>query len=209
MIFRGAPMDLQGTKVPAATCLWRMRLTVAPDRPTQPAIVLCRMPWQASASTVCLIPIGVGRGIIRTINETWEKNMQLLIRNGHSTKADFGKWPPELRLWTPAIPLGIKWKSDQGKVGFHCGAVTGAFHVNFSPLEAQKFDPCWFHCLKWGVTTFFQECIWEKCILENVTVMQMLQVWPGCNGYKFKALVIMNNVYWISRRYWPEWDFIL
>ena len=69
VVFRGAPVDLPGTKVPVTTCLRTMRLTVALVRPKRPAIAPCRMPSQASASTSCLIPIGVGRGIIRTISE--------------------------------------------------------------------------------------------------------------------------------------------
>ena len=66
-------MDLPGTKVRVAACLWRMRLTTAWVTPMQPAIALCHIPSPASASTSCLILIGVGRGIIRMISENWEK----------------------------------------------------------------------------------------------------------------------------------------
>ena len=49
VVFRGTSVDLLGTKVPVAAFLLRMWLTVA----------LCRMPSQGSASTSCLIPIGL------------------------------------------------------------------------------------------------------------------------------------------------------
>ena len=58
------------------------------------------------------------------------------------------------------LHLELKWKSGQGKVKFLWGAVTCTYHVNFSPLEAQKFDPYRFHWLKWGWNNLlFQECI--------------------------------------------------
>ena len=60
VVFRGAPVDLPGTKVPVVACLRRMWLTVARVRPTRPAITLCCMPSLASAMTSCLIPKWVG-----------------------------------------------------------------------------------------------------------------------------------------------------
>ena len=59
-----SPVDLPGTKVPMVACLKSMWLTVAWVRSTRQAIALCPMPSQASASTSCLAPIEVGRGII-------------------------------------------------------------------------------------------------------------------------------------------------
>ena len=91
MVFRGVPVDLPGTKIPVAACLQRMRLTVAWVRPTQPTIAICRQPLQASARTSCLIPLGVGQGIIRTISESWEK-YPIFIRICHSAKAALGLW---------------------------------------------------------------------------------------------------------------------
>ena len=73
VVFRGAPEDLPGTKDPVAACLLSMRLTVARVKPTRAAIAPCLMPSRASANTSCLIPIGVGRGIVRTIRKTFEK----------------------------------------------------------------------------------------------------------------------------------------
>ena len=65
MVFWEAHFDLPGTEVPMATCLWRMRLTVARVRPTRPAIALCRMPSRASTSTSCLIPIWFGKALLK------------------------------------------------------------------------------------------------------------------------------------------------
>ena len=45
---------------------------------------------------------------------------------------------------------------------FRCGAVTGAFHVNFSPLEAQKFDPYRTYCLKWGCNNLFSRSVYAS-----------------------------------------------
>ena len=73
VVFRGAPVDFPGTKVPVAACLWRFQFMAARVRPSRSAIALCRMPSQASASTSCLIPIRVVRGVIRTISENWQK----------------------------------------------------------------------------------------------------------------------------------------
>ena len=56
--FRGAPMDLPGTRVPVAACLRRMWLIVAQVKSTWPPIAHCCMPSWTSASTLCLIPIG-------------------------------------------------------------------------------------------------------------------------------------------------------
>ena len=107
VIYQGPPVDLPGTKIPVASCLWRMRLAVTRVRATRPAIAFCYMPWWASASTSCLIPIGVGRIVIRAISENWE-NMQLFIQTCHSEKADCAKWLDKLHFWTLMIPLGIE-----------------------------------------------------------------------------------------------------
>ena len=73
VVFWGAPEDLPGTKDPVAACLLIMRLTFERVKPTRAAIAPCLMPSRASANTSCLIPIGVGRGIVRTIRKTFEK----------------------------------------------------------------------------------------------------------------------------------------
>ena len=73
VVSRGAPEDLPGTKDPVAACLLSMRLAVARVKPTRAAIAPCLMSSRASANTSCLIPIGGGRGIVRTIRKTLEK----------------------------------------------------------------------------------------------------------------------------------------
>ena len=80
VVFRWAPEDLPGTKDLVAACLLSMRLTVARVKPTRAAIALCLMPSRASANTSCLIPIGVGRGIVRTIRKTFEKICKYLFK---------------------------------------------------------------------------------------------------------------------------------
>ena len=118
VVFRGSPVDLPGTKVPVAACLRRMWLIVARVRLMRPVIALCLMPSRASASTSCLIPVGVGRNIIRTIYENWDKKKFLLIVTCHSAKADLGKWPHKLWLWTLRIPLGteVKVRPRKGRI---------------------------------------------------------------------------------------------
>ena len=96
-----------GMKVPVAARLWRMWMMVARVRSTWPAIALCRMPSQASASTSCLITIWVGWGIIRTISEKWEKicncwfefaTVQRQIWGNDHLSCSFGLWRPHLAL---------------------------------------------------------------------------------------------------------------
>ena len=50
--------------------------------------------------------------------------------------------------------------SAQGSVGFRWGTITGPYHANFIQVETQKFDPHWFYCLQWGVTTFFAKSVY-------------------------------------------------
>ena len=156
-------------------------LTVAWVRPTRPAIALRRMPSRASASTSCLIPIWVGRGIIRTIRENWEKIcnhwFQLstvrrqIWRNDHLS-CGFG-----LRQ----SHLALKWKSSQGKVEIRWGVVTG----QFQPTGSTKFDPYRFYCLTWGCNNlfFFQECT--------------MQTLPIAANSIFKILAWLSNGHWI------------
>ena len=78
--------------------------------------------------------------------------MQFFIRTCCSTKADLGEWPSKLRFWTSTIPFGfeVKVQPRYGRISL------GSSHVNIlCPLEAEKFDPYRFYCLKWGQTTFF------------------------------------------------------
>ena len=155
----GGAEDLPGTKDPVAACLLSMWLTVAWVKPTRAAIAPCLMPSRASANTSCLIPIGVGRGIARTIRKTFEKickywfkviTVWRLIWGNDHLYCSFGAWRSHLIL---------HWMSAQGCVGFRWGTITGPYHANFSQVETQKFDPHWFYCLQWGCNNLFcQEC---------------------------------------------------
>ena len=144
-----------------AACLLIMRLTVARVKPTRAAIAHCLMSSWASANTSCLIPIGVGRGTIRTIRKTFEKICKywfkvvtvwrLIWRNDH-LYCGFGARRSHLTL---------HWMSAQGSVGFRWGTITGPYHANFSQVETQKFDPHWFYCLQCGCNNLFcQECMY-------------------------------------------------
>ena len=50
--------------------------------------------------------------------------------------------------------LALEWMSVQGKAWFHWVAVTGTFHVHFSLLKAQMFDPSHFNPSNGGVAIF-------------------------------------------------------
>ena len=91
VIFRGTRVDLPGVKVPVAACLWKMQLTVEWVRATRPAIALCRMPSWAIASTSCLILIGVGWGIMSTINENWGNRYATVDSYLPQCKGKFGE----------------------------------------------------------------------------------------------------------------------
>ena len=114
-----------------------------------------RMSSWASATTSCLMPIGVGRGIIRTISENWEKIyscwFQLATVRRQIWENDHLSCVFGLRRYH----LALEWKSGHGKVGFRLGAVTSVFHVNFSQLEAQKLHPYRFFASNGDVATFF------------------------------------------------------
>ena len=113
------------------------------------------MPSRASANTSCLITIGVGRGIVRTIRKTFEKickywfkvvTVWRLIWGNDHLYCGFGAWRSHLTL---------HWMSAKGSVGFRWGTITGPYHANFSQVETQKFDPHWFYCLQWGCNNLF------------------------------------------------------
>ena len=154
VVFRGAPVDLPGTKVPVAACLRRMQLMVARVRPTRPAMTLCCTTSWESASTSCLIPIGVEWSFLEQ-SARIEKNaivdLNLPRCEGRSGGNDHLSCSFEL-LWSH---LALKWKSGKAKVGFHWVSVTGTFHVSFSPLEAHKFNPYLFYCNKLGCNNLF------------------------------------------------------
>ena len=160
VVFRGAPEDLPGTKDHVAACLLSMRLTVARVKPTRAAIAPCLMPSRASANTSCLIPIGVGRGIVRTIRKTFEEICKYWFKIVTVWRLILGNDHLYCGFGARRSHLTLHWMSAQGSDGFRWGTITGPYHANFSQVETQKFDPHWFYCLQWGCNNLFsQECI--------------------------------------------------
>ena len=174
VVFRGAPEDLPGTKDPVAACLLSMRLTVARVKPTRAAIAPCLMPSRASANTSCLIPIGVGRGIVRTIRKTFEKICKYWFKVVTVWRLIWGNDHLYCGFGARRSHLTLHWMSAQGSVGFRWGTITGPYHANFSQVETQKFDPHWFYCLQWGCNNLFcQECI-SQSQHHNVYIFSIL-----------------------------------
>ena len=137
-----------------------MRLTVARVKPTPAAIAPCLMPSRASANTSCLIPIGVGQGIVRTIRKTFEKICKYWLKVVTVWRLMWGNDHLYCGFGARRSHLTLHWMSAQGSVGFRWGTITGPYHANFSQMETQKFDPHWFYCLQWGCNNLFcQECI--------------------------------------------------
>ena len=137
-----------------------MRLTVARVKPTRAAIAPCLMPSRASANTSCLIPIGVGRGIVRTIRKTFEKLCKCWFKVVTVWRLIWGNDHLYCGFRARRSHLTLHGMSAQGSVGFRWGTITGPYHANFSQVETQKFDPHWFYCLQWGCNNpFCQECI--------------------------------------------------
>ena len=161
VVFRGAPEDLPGTKDPVAACLLSMRLTVARVKPTRAAIAPCLMPSRASANTSCLIPIGRGQGIVRTIRKTFGKICKYWFKVVTVWRLIWGNDHLYCGLGARRSLLTLHWMSAQVSVGFRWGTITGPYHANFSQVETQKFDPHWFYCLQWGCNNLFcQEYIY-------------------------------------------------
>ena len=145
VVFR-APMDLPCTKVPVTTCLWRMRLPRARVRPTWPVITLCHMPSLPSPSTSCPIPIGVGWGIIRTISE--EKKFAIVDSNFPLSDSRYG----EMTTWAAVLDFDYPaWHWSESP------AMVRSDFVREKSLEAQKFDPYWFYCLRLGCYNLFSK----------------------------------------------------
>ena len=118
------------------------------------------MPSRASANTSCLIPIGVGRGIVRTIRKTFEKICKYWFKVVTVWRLIWGNDHIYCGFGARRSHLTLHWMSAQGSVGFCWGTITGPYHANFSQVETPKFDPHWFYCLQWGCNNLFcQECI--------------------------------------------------
>ena len=163
----GSPEDLPGTKDPVAACLLSMRLTVARVKPTRAAIAPCLMPSRASANTSCLIPIGVGRGIVRTIRKTFEKICKYWFKVVTVWRLIWGNDHIYCGFGARRSHLTLHWMSAQGSVGFRWGTITGPYHANFSQVETQKFDPHWFYCLQWGCNNLFLPRVYISCLSDS------------------------------------------
>ena len=117
-------------------------------------------PSRASANTSCLIPIGVGRGIVRTIRKTFEKICKYWFKVVTVWRLIWGNDHLYCGFGARRSHLTLHWMSAQSSVGFRWGTITGPYHANFSQVETQKFDPHWFYCLQWVCNNLFcQECI--------------------------------------------------
>ena len=160
VVFRGAPEDLPGTKDPVAACLLSRRLTVARVKPTRAAIAPCLMPSWASANTSCLIPIGVGQGIVRTIRETFEKLCKYWFKVVTVWRLIWGNDHLYCGFGARRSHLTLHWMSAQGSVGFRWGTITGPYHANFSQVETQKSSiHIDFIVFNGGVTAFFVKSV--------------------------------------------------
>ena len=174
-----------------------MRLTVARVKPTRAAIAPCLMPSRASANTSCLIPIGAGRGIVRTIRKTFEKICKYWFKVVTVWRLIWGNDHLYCGFGARRSHLTLHWMSAQGSVGFRWRTITGPYHANFSQVETQKFDPHWFYCLQWGCNNLFcQECIWTQ-ILINFSAFLL----TGLAGllYLFRLREIPSHLQTISK----------
>ena len=84
------------------------------------------LPSRASTNTSCLMHIGADGELLEQPVRNEKKNAIVDLN-----------LPTKLRFWTSMIPLGTEEKV-QPRWRFRWGAVTSTFHINFSPLEAQK-----------------------------------------------------------------------
>ena len=115
---------------------------------------------RASANTSCLIPIGVGRGIVRTIRKTFGKICKYWFKVVTVWRLIWGNDHLYCGFGARRSHLTLHWMSAQSSVVFRWGTITGPYHANFSQVKTQKFDPHWFYCLQWGCNNLFcQECI--------------------------------------------------
>ena len=57
--------------------------------------------------------------------------------------------------WTSTIPLGLKWKSAQGKGRISLGSSHIYISCECQPTGSKKFDPCRFYCVKLGYNNLF------------------------------------------------------
>ena len=193
-----------------------MRLMVARVKPTRAAIAPCLMPSRASANTSCLIPIGVGRGIVRTIRKTFEKICKYWFKVVTVWRLIWGNDHLYCGFGARRSHLTLHWMSAHGSVGFRWGTITGPYHANFSQVETQKFDPHWFYCLQWGCNNpFLPRVYWFVLhIYQWSFVMGWQSIFPMNNQYVLYVVSLITLQRWSLRhgdvikwkhfpRYWP------
>ena len=158
--FRELLKNCLARKIQGQHAFWVCVWPIARVKPTRAAIAPCLMPSWASANTSCLIPIGVGQGIVRTIRKTFEKICKYWFNIVTVWRLIWGNDHLYCGFGARRSHLTLHWMSAQGSVGFRWGTITGPYHANFSQVETQKFDPHWFYCLQWGCNNLFcQECL--------------------------------------------------
>ena len=159
VVFRGAPEDLPGTKDPVAACLLSMQLTVARIKPTRAAIAPCLMPSRASATTSWLIPIGVGRGIVRTIRNTFEKICKYWFKDVTVWRLIWGNDHLYCGFGARRSHLTLHWMSDKVVSDF----VGEQSRVHIMPISAKWKHKSLVHIgfivFNGGVTTFFAKSV--------------------------------------------------
>ena len=126
----GSPWRLAWHQRSSGRYLLSMRLTVARVKPTRAAIAPCLMPSRASANTSCLIPIGVGRGIVRTIRKTFEKICKYWFKVVTVWRLIWGNDHLYCGFGARRSHLTLHWMSAQGSVGFRWGTIAGPYHAN-------------------------------------------------------------------------------
>ena len=172
-----------------------MRLMVARVKPRRAAIAPCLIPSRASANTPCLIPIGVGRGIVRTIRKTFEKICRYWFKVVTVWRLIWGNDHLSCGFGARRSHFTLHWMSAQGSVGFRWGTITGPYHANFSQVETQKFDPHWFYCLQWGCNNLLcQECIYLYRIYQT-----MIYTWVTVNYMQNALTQGSGEMQWIER----------
>ena len=150
-------------------------------------------------------------GIVRTIRKTFEKICKYWFKVVTVWRLIWGNDHLYCGFGARGSHLTLHWMSAQGSVGFRWGTITGPYHVNFSQVETQKFDPHWFYCLQLGCNNLFcQECIMEYCVSIGISTRKhidelywlMSKIDECCvsfvlatynfflNVYKFKAWTI-------------------
>ena len=189
VVFWGAPVDLPGTKVPLAACLRRIWLTVAWVRSMRPAIALCCLPSWASASTLCLIAIRVGQGIIRTISENWEK-YATVDSNLPECEGKFGE------MTTQAAVLDTTWHWSESPAKVRSDFIGEQSQVHFMSVSAHWKHTNSIHidsiASNGGVTTFFfskSVCLISATVISYVITVTVAVTVTAC-------LLTPGDVYW-------------